>query len=55
MRHESVETTMKYYVDQDADDVSDQLWEQHNNEPSCAVPKPVGDAISLNASNNPMQ
>lgn len=29
MRHESVETTMKYYVDQDADDVADLLWKQH--------------------------
>ena len=26
MRHESIETTMKYYVDQDADDVADELW-----------------------------
>lgn len=26
MRHESIETTMKYYVDQDADDVADDLW-----------------------------
>jgi integrase len=26
MRHESIETTLKYYVDQDADDVADELW-----------------------------
>ena len=26
MRHASVETTMKYYVDQQADDVAAQLW-----------------------------
>jgi integrase len=26
MRHRSIETTLKYYVDQDADDVADELW-----------------------------
>jgi integrase len=26
MRHRSIETTMKYYVDQDADEVADELW-----------------------------
>jgi integrase len=26
MRHKSIETTMKYYVGQDADDVADELW-----------------------------
>jgi integrase len=26
MRHKSVETTMKYYVDQDADEVAEELW-----------------------------
>ena len=26
MRHESIETTMKYYVAQDSDDVADELW-----------------------------
>jgi len=31
MRHESVETTMKYYVDQDADDISDH-WRQHESD-----------------------
>ena len=29
MRHESIETTLKYYVDQDADDVASELWNQH--------------------------
>lgn len=29
MRHRSIETTMKYYVDQDADDVADELWATH--------------------------
>jgi hypothetical protein len=26
MRHQSIETTLKYYVEQDADDVADELW-----------------------------
>lgn len=26
MRHRSIETTLRYYVDQDADDVADELW-----------------------------
>ena len=34
MRHESVETTMKYYVDQDADEIADILWRQHENHSS---------------------
>src|SRR3954471_772624 len=29
MRHRSIETTMKYYVDQDADEVADELWATH--------------------------
>jgi integrase len=29
MRHRSIETTLKYYVDQDADDVADELWAGH--------------------------
>jgi integrase len=29
MRHKSIETTLKYYVDQDADDVADELWKVH--------------------------
>lgn len=29
MRHRAIETTLKYYVDQDADDVADQLWRDH--------------------------
>ena len=27
MRHRSIETTLKYYVEQDADDVADELWQ----------------------------
>lgn len=29
MRHRSIETTLKYYVDQDADEIADELWRQH--------------------------
>lgn len=29
MRHKSIDTTMKYYVDLDADDVADALWSKH--------------------------
>ena len=29
MRHKSIETTMKYYVSQDADCVADELWAEH--------------------------
>ena len=29
MRHRSIATTLKYYVDQDADDVADELWKAH--------------------------
>jgi len=30
MRHESVETTMRYYVDLDADELADELWANHS-------------------------
>lgn len=29
MRHRSIETTLKYYVEQDADDVADELWQAY--------------------------
>lgn len=29
MRHESIETTMKYYVDLDADELAEELWQAH--------------------------
>ena len=32
MRHKSIETTMKYYVAQDADEVADELWLVFNRE-----------------------
>ena len=28
MRHESIDTTLKYYVDQDVDDIAEELWRQ---------------------------
>jgi integrase len=30
LRHKSIETTLKYYVDQDADEVADELWKAHS-------------------------
>lgn len=30
MRHKSIETTLKYHVDQDADEVADELWKAHS-------------------------
>lgn len=30
MRHSSIETTLLYYVAQDADDVGDELWREHS-------------------------
>jgi integrase len=30
MRHKSIETTLRYYVDQDADEVADELWKAHS-------------------------
>jgi hypothetical protein len=32
MRHKSIDTTLKYFVDQDADDVADELWKAHGAE-----------------------
>lgn len=29
MRHSSIETTLRYYVEQDADEVADELWKTH--------------------------
>ena len=29
MRHKSIETTMKYYVCQNSDDVADELWAEY--------------------------
>jgi hypothetical protein len=32
MRHRSIETTMKYYVGLDADDVADELWQGYGRD-----------------------
>ena len=44
MRHRSIETTMKYYVDLDADDIADELWQEYK--PS-ETPKKQGDQAIL--------
>ena len=31
MRHSSIETTLSYYVDLDADDIADELWAVHES------------------------
>ena len=31
MRHHSIETTLKHYVEQNAEDVAAELWEQFGN------------------------
>ena len=43
MRHESIETTLKYYVALDADDVADELWKEHDKK-KAASDKPKIDA-----------
>jgi integrase len=36
MQHKSIETTMKYYVCQDSDDVADELWSEYGTA-SCNI------------------
>ncbi len=31
MRHKSIETTLKYYVEQDADEIAEELWNEHQS------------------------
>ncbi len=31
MRHDAIETTLRYYVAQDADDVASDLWREFGN------------------------
>ncbi len=41
MRHRSIETTLKYYVAQDADEIADELWRGFSPEaPGCPVERP---------------
>jgi integrase len=39
MRHASIQTTMQYYVDLEADDVADVLWAASSNTFSNSGPK----------------
>lgn len=31
MRHKSIETTLKYYVEQDSDEIAEELWNEHQS------------------------
>lgn len=42
MRHESIETTMRYYVGQNAESTADTLWERHERETQPASNVAVG-------------
>jgi integrase len=45
MRHKAIETTLKYYVAQDADEVADELWASYRSEQKAEPtepPKPLG-------------
>lgn len=48
MRHRSIETTLKYYVAQDADEVADELWQ--SSQPT--APKHSADASSNTSGNS---
>jgi len=58
MRHASIETTLKYYVAQDADDIAVELWSQHsatgnsfgNSRPKAQVRCPATEAPITDAS-----
>jgi hypothetical protein len=39
MRHRSIETTLKYYVAQDADEIADELWKDFGDDREAATPK----------------
>ncbi len=45
MRHANVQTTMKFYVDLDVDDMADDLWKDH---PAASVANPPVSNISSN-------
>jgi hypothetical protein len=42
MRHRSIETTLKYYVAQDADEIADELWKDYSEESSERSPEDPG-------------
>ena len=39
MRHRSIETTLKYYVAQDADEIADELWKAFSEEKEAQAPE----------------
>ena len=39
MRHRSIETTLKYYVAQDADQIADELWKDFSEESRTKAPE----------------
>jgi hypothetical protein len=39
MRHRSIETTLKYYVAQDADEIADELWKSFGDRQESAPSK----------------
>lgn len=41
MRHRSIETTLKYYVAQDADEIADELWKAFPEEDQTTAPEDV--------------
>lgn len=45
MRHRSIETTLKYYVAQDADDVGDELWREHRRKTAGDAPVQSPDIV----------
>ena len=40
MRHRSIQTTLKYYVEQDADEVADELWNSYGAKDRAQSEKP---------------
>jgi hypothetical protein len=39
MRHRSIETTLEYYVAQDADEIADELWKDFSEETPAKAPE----------------
>ena len=49
MRHESVQTTMKFYVELDADDVAEELWKAYGQDGPVLGPTPPSEAKNSGA------
>jgi hypothetical protein len=54
MRHESIETTMTYYVDLDADELAEELWKAHQGADS-RVETRVSPRLTKQAASHPCQ